>query len=415
MNTLFVGIAVKHLLARQRQSFVSLLGIILGVAFFLSISSMMQGSENDFLKRLVDNAPHITISDEFRNPRRQPAQGIYQNGVVEISHVKPLIETRGVRGYQQILEEIRTLPGARSSALLTGQALVSFAGKDLAIAVNGITPSEYAGVSTIENYMVAGSVNDLTSNPDGIVVGDRLLQKLSLQRGDNITVAATTGQVRTFKVVAVFHTGRVNVDEGQAFVTIKRVQALLDRPDRANSIIVRLDDGTRAQVVAADIERRIGYKAVSWQEASEDLMSALMLRKVIMYSVVSAVLIVASFGIYNVISTVVTEKHRDIAILKSMGFHASDVQKIFLVQGLALGLAGSVVGLPLGALMMLGMMNIQFKFPGSSDVQYLMMDWGWFQFVLAGGFAMTAAIAAAVLPARKAARLRPVDILRGGA
>ena len=144
-------------------------------------------------------------------------------------------------------------------------------------------------------------------------------------------------------------------------------------------------------------------------------MSALMLRKVIMYSVVSAVLIVASFGIYNVISTVVMEKHRDIAILKSMGFHAGDVQKIFLVQGLALGLAGSVVGLPLGALMMLGMMNIQFKFPGSSDIQYLMMDWGWFQCVLAGGFAMTAAIAAAVLPARKAARLRPVDILRGGA
>ena len=123
-------IALKHLLARRRQSLVSLSGIVLGVAFFLAVSSLMQGSEQDFIRRLVDNSPHITIQDEFRNPRLQPVQQLYPEGAIEIRRVKPLTETRGIRGYPQILEGLRTLPALRASPVLIGQALVSFAGSE---------------------------------------------------------------------------------------------------------------------------------------------------------------------------------------------------------------------------------------------------------------------------------------------
>jgi hypothetical protein len=102
-------IALKHLLARRRQSLVSLSGIVLGVAFFLAVSSLMQGSEHDFIRRLVDNSPHITIQDEFRNPRLQPVQQLYPGGAIEIRRVKPLTETRGIRGYPQIPPQKRRL------------------------------------------------------------------------------------------------------------------------------------------------------------------------------------------------------------------------------------------------------------------------------------------------------------------
>src|SRR5512141_172855 len=233
MIPLSITIALKHLLARKRQSIVSLLGIVLGVAFFLSISAMMQGSENDFIKRLVDNSPHITISDQFRNASVQPAVQMYTGGAVEVSRVKPLTETRGVRGYLRVLDYLRTIDGLRASPLLVGQALVTFAGKDIAIALNGVLPAEYTSVSTIENYMVRGAIDDLVANPNGIVIGDELARVLSLQLNGNLTVATTNGQVRTFKIVGMFHTGRASVDQGQAFVTLKRVQALLDRPNRA--------------------------------------------------------------------------------------------------------------------------------------------------------------------------------------
>src|SRR5262245_12513373 len=291
---LLLGIAVKHLFARKRQSIVSLIGIVLGVAFFLTISSLMQGSEKDFIRRLVDNFPHITIVDEFRKPRLQPVQQLYPDAAVEIRRVKPATEPRGVRGYEQTLEYVRAIPGVRSSPVLAEQALVSFAGRDYGVTLNGMVAEEVKDVSTIDHYMVDGSIDDLIANPDGIVIGSELPTKLSLGKGDNITVTATTGQVRTFKILGIFRTGRSTYDESQAFVDLKRVQALFNRPHRANNIIIKLTDPYRAHDIAAEIEGRIGYKSVSWQEASEDLLSTIIIRDIIMYTVVSAVLVVAA-------------------------------------------------------------------------------------------------------------------------
>ena len=411
---LLIFIAMKHLLARKRQSIVSLMGIVLGVAFFLAIASLMRGSENDFIKRLVDNTPHIAVSDEFREPRQQPLFQLYPQGAIELRSVKPVTETRGIRGYEQILAQIRALNGIFASPALTGQALVSFAGKDLGITLNGMVPAEIKTVSTIEKYMVEGTVDDLLSNPGGMIIGQELARKLALTKGENVTVSSSSGQVRTFKILGIFRTGRASYDSNQAFTVLKRVQALLNRPNRINNIIVRIADPYQARNVAADIESRIGYKSLSWQEASEDIMNALAIRNTIMYTVVSAVLIVAAFGIYNVISTVVMEKQRDISILKSMGFYARDIKSIFLIQGMLLGVTGCLIGLPLGASLMSGLMQIHLKPPGGTEVIQMPVDWGWRQFAIAAAFAMTAAVLAALLPARKAAHVQPMDILRGG-
>lgn len=412
---LLAFIAIKHLLARKRQSVVSLFGIVLGVAFFLTISSLMQGSEKDFIRRLIDNMPHIFVTDSYRKPRLQPVVQYYNNsGAIEVRSAKPVSETRGIRGYDHIITYLRSLPGVEASPVLAGQGVLSFAGRNFSVSLDGMIPEDIQGVVTIEDYMISGSINDLITNPNGIVLGEDLLRTFSLQRGDNITVTASTGQVRTFKILGVFRTGRSEYDMNHGFVSLKRMQALMDRPHRANTIIVKLPDPYLARQIAADLESRIGYKSVSWQESSEDIMSALVIRNIIMYSVVSAVLIVAAFGIYNVISTVVMEKHRDISILKSMGFLASDIQRIFLIQGAILGIIGSLLGLPLGCALMYALMQVELKPAGSTQSIVMPFDWGWPQFAIAGGFALCTALIAAFMPARKGAKVQPVDILRGG-
>jgi lipoprotein-releasing system permease protein len=411
---LFIFIALKHILARKRQSIVSLLGIIIGVAFFLAISSLMQGSQNDFMKRLVDNSPHITVSDEYRNPAKQPVQEVYKDSLIELRSIQPETETRGIRGYKQIVARLRQEPGLRAAASLGGQAIINFAGREDNISLNGMDPNDISSITTIDEQMVQGSIDNLISNRNGIIVGAQLIRRMSLKMNDNITLTASTGQVRTFKIVGVFRTGRSNYDNSQAFVDIKRVQAMMNRPNRANSIIIKLDKPETAQVVANELEARIGYKSMSWQESSEDIMNTLAIRNAIMYSVVSAVLIVAAFGIYNIISTVVMEKQRDIAILKSTGFRSKDIKLIFLIQGALLGIAGVITGLPMGSAMMWGLMQISMKPPGSSDKVNMPIDWGVPQFAIASAFAFFAALLAAYLPARKAAKVLPVDILRGG-
>jgi lipoprotein-releasing system permease protein len=412
MKVLFF-IALRHILDRKRQSFVSLLGIILGVAFFLAVSSMMKGSENDFMKRLVDNSPHITIVDEYREPRVQPVETIYKNGATEISNLLPVTETRGIRNQDSIFSYLNKTPGLRSAPVLAGQALVNFAGKDFALTLNGMNPWEITGISTIENYMIEGSINDLIGYADGIVIGSELSKDLSIKKGDNISISSTAGVSKTFKVLGIFRTGRQNYDKGQAYVSLKRAQSLFNRTNRINNIIIKLPDATLAREIAKDIEDRHLYKSISWQETSEDLMSTFKIRNTIMTSVVSAVLVVAAFGIFNVISTVVMEKYKDIAILKAMGFYPSDIKKIFLIQGVILGVIGSCLGVPLGMLFMSLLGLIRFKPPGASQVINMPIDWGMQQFLIAITFAMCASIFAGYFPSRKAGKVQPVDILRG--
>ena len=198
------------------------------------------------------------------------------------------------------------------------------------------------------------------------------------------------------KIVGLFDTGTTAIDEGQAFILLKRAQALFGRVERANKLIIQLDDPYAARDISAVIESHVGYRAESWQEAQQSLMSVLLIRNIIMYSVVSAILVVASFGIFNVISTVVLEKRRDVAILKSMGFHARDVRRIFLAQGVVIGGLGSVLGIALGYALMLLLGAVKVQPPGLSEAVNLPLYWGADQLLIAAIFAVLSAAGAAI-------------------
>jgi lipoprotein-releasing system permease protein len=408
-------VAVTHLTSRKRQTAVSLTGVVLGVAFFLAVSSLMRGSERDFIARLIDNSPHITVSDEYRSPNHQPAAIAWPEGAVRISNVKPQTETRGIRGYRQKLEFVASLPGVRVAPVLVGSAVLTFAGREEGVTLSGVIPAQMKEVSTIEQKFVTGSLDTLAANPNGIVIGQGLADRFNLRMGSTVSVVSPSGVNRAMKVVGIFRTGNAAYDQTQTFALLKRVQVLLDRPNRVNRFVIQLADAYRAREVATQIERVVGYKSVSWIEATEDILSVLTVRNIIMYSVVSAILVVASFGIYNTISTIVMEKTRDIAIMKSMGFHARDIRRIFLYEGLIVGALGSLAGLAVGSLLMRGLEQVALKPPGVNDVIHLPVWWGVDQFALAAAFAMASCIAAAWLPARKAGRVHPVDILRGAA
>ncbi|HQX46150.1 MAG TPA: ABC transporter permease [Steroidobacteraceae bacterium] len=411
---LALRIAVTHILARKRQTLVSLSGIVLGTAFFLAVSALMRGSEQDFIKRLIDNSPHITVSDDFRSANLQPAEERWPDAVIAIQGVKPQREVRGIRNYREKLRYIESIDGLRVAPVLTGSVVLTFAGRVQGMTVNGVVPATIVNVTTIEEKLTAGSLAALTANPNGIVVGQGLIDKFRLAMGRNLTVATSEGVIRTLKIVGIFRTGNAGVDETQGYVLLKRAQTLLDRPNRVNRFIIQLDNPYRARDVARQIEQRIGYKSLSWIEASEDIMSLLLVRNIIMYTVVIAILLVAAFGIYNTISTIVMEKTRDIAILKSMGFHARDIRNIFVAEGVIVGLCGSLGGLlaGLGLMHVLGRISIRVpEMPG--DLTHLPLDRSPDQFLIAFGFAMVSTVVASFLPARKGARVHPVSILRG--
>jgi len=405
-------LALSHLLSRKRQTIISLLGICVGVAFFMAISGLMRGSEYDFMQRLVENAPHITVYDEYRTGRKQPLDIEEPSAIYQLRGIKPRIEINGIRHYKQSLKTIRAMDGLVAAGILQGQALVTFSGITNNITLTGVIPDELFLVSTLNRYFTAGSLLNLTENPQGVLIGQRMAEKLHISLNDKIFVS-TSSLTNLMKVVGIFSTGNASFDEHQIYADLRVAQKLLQKPNIANRIIIKLTNPERAISVAGIIERLLGYKSQSWQEASEDLMNLVKIRNLIMYAVVGAILLVAGFGIYNVISTIVLEKTKDIAILKSIGFDSSEIQRIFVLEGLILGSIGCVLGSLLGYLMMYMLSQIAIKSPFYSAPTFMPVYWGIDQFIMGIGFAMSASLLAAWLPARKAGKLQPVDILRG--
>ncbi|HEX6362001.1 MAG TPA: ABC transporter permease, partial [Albitalea sp.] len=277
-----LDVALAHLTSRKRQTLVSLTGIVLGVAFFLAVSSLMRGSEQDFLKRLVDNSPHITVYDEVRQGRAQPAQLRWPDAAVVVRNVKPPRETRGIRGWPDRLAFVEGLPGVRAAPVLAGAAVLTFSGREQAVTLSGAIPEKMKQVTVIEEKMVEGSLDALAADPNGIVVGQGLVDKFALHLGSTLNVLGADGSSRPLRVVGIFRTGNAAYDEAQAFVLLKRAQSLLGRPNRVNRLIIQLADPYAARGVARTIEATTGYKSVSWVEASEDVLSLLTVRNIIM-------------------------------------------------------------------------------------------------------------------------------------
>ena len=176
-----------------------------------------------------------------------------------------------------------------------------------------------------------------------------------------MTVVSSTGHTRAFKIVGLFHTGATARDEGEAYVLLKNAQILTERAERHQRDPPAPRRSRRGAGGRARVEAQLGYKAVSWQEANESLLEALVIRNVIMYTVVAAILLVAGFGIFNIISTITHEKARDIAILKSLGFPQGDMRRLFLLEGLAIGIAGSLLGWLVGFGLAFALSQVQLR------------------------------------------------------
>ena len=406
-----VTIALRHLARRRRQTAVAVSGVAVGVGFFLAVSALMVGSQNDFVEQLIDAAPHIIVSDELRSPSPQPGARAYGKGAVALYGYKVRSEVRGIKDWQAVVSAANSVPGAIASPSLTGGVTLRLGGHDEAIGIVGVEPDIEKMISTIEDKLRVGHLHDLETTQGGIIIGEDLAARLGVQVGDIVAATSSSSSGRSMRVVGLFKKGQTQLSSGTGYVLLREAQSLLGRPFIINRIGVKLVDPYAAEAVAARLESRFGYKAESWQERSADILSLLLTRNVIMYSVVSAILLVASFGIYTVVSNNVSDKRRDIAIMRSMGFSEGDLQFIFVVEGLVL----AVIGVLFGWLLGYGLMTIlgTLRFPIGGDVERIPMDRSARQYAIAALVSLLAGSLAAWLPARKAARVDPVDILRG--
>lgn len=408
---LVLDIALTHVRFRARQTLVAIAGVATGVGFSIMMAALMEGSQRDFTQQLIDALPHITVSDERRTSPPQPAEVAF--AAAEIHGLTPETRRRGIKNPLAIMAILESwVPGAVAPSTKT-QVLLRYAGRDVGASVVGIDPHREPKVSALATQMRQGTLVSLYRATNAIILGDRLAEKIGANLGANLTVQTSDGSRLGAQVVGLFHSGVRSVDESTAYVLVKTAQILAQQIGLVNEIRVRVGDPMAATTVADRIERETGYKSVAWQEAHEDLLSAFVIRNIIMYTVVGAILLVASFGTYNIISTITYEKTRDIAILKSLGLSEATVRRIFLLEGLLIGIAGALLGWMLGQALTRLLGTIEFKISGITDLTRLPLAYSLSHYLVAGAVALASSLVAGFFPARKAASVHPVDIIRG--
>lgn len=408
--SLALDIALTHVRSRARQTLVGVIGVATGVGFSVMMAALMEGSQRDFVAQLVDAMPHISVTDQRRDPPRQPAEDAYD--LAQIKGLTTPATRPGIKNPYALMASIEAWVSGAVAPSVQSKAVLRFAGRDTAASVIGIDPKREPHVSKLGAQIVSGSLNDLYKSSNAIILGDGLAKKIGARVGNSVAVVGGAGRTLSATVVALSHTGISQVDETQAHTLIKTAQILAGQTGLINEIRIKTSDAMAAREVAARIENETHYKSVSWLEANEDLLSAFQIRNLIMYTVVGAILLVASFGTCNIISTITHEKTRDIAIMKSIGLPARTVRRIFVMEGLIIGSLGLLVGWALGYALSFAMGQIEIKSP-FMDATHLPILYSPVHYLIAGAVALLASAVAGFFPARKAASLQPVEIIRG--
>lgn len=413
-------ISLRYLRAKRREAFISLIttistfGVLLGVMTLNIVLSVMTGFEEDLRSRILGFNPHILVTN--------------MSGMMN--------------DYQQAVEKTRQTPGVAAAApFVYSQVMVSSRQSVSGVLVRGLDPAQANSVVDIVDHLKAGSLEGLghaqevttrdgdeerTVTLTGVVIGQALARQLGVLVGDPINVVSPlnaspgplgmTPKVKRFVVAAIFDSGMYNYDEGLMMMSLADAQNFFGLGERVTGIEVRVDNVYDAQKVARRLEATLGfpYKARDWTEINRNIFAALALEKIVYFIVLLLIVLVAAFNIIATLIMVVMEKRKDIAVLKSMGATSQSIARIFIYKGAIIGVVGTLLGTFLGYSGCWLLDRYQFiDLP--PDVFYtstLPVKIYLSNFILVGAASIIICLVATIYPARQAANLPPVEVLR---
>jgi lipoprotein-releasing system permease protein len=397
-------IALRYLLAKRKQAFISVislistLGVTVGVMALVIALALMTGLQQELRDRILGSNPHIYVWN-----------------------------TKGIHDYHQEADLLRRQPHVLGAApAILGQGLISVGGETQPVQVKGIDPALEQQVTNLNGSITSGSVAALAPHEgevDTILLGKDLAAKLGVVAGDSVSLTMGTTlspagllpRTRRLKVAGLFSLGLIEFDSTYSFVSLDVAKRLLGKDD-VDLIQLRVDDIYAAPAIASAITSRLGsqYVTQDWADMNKTLFSALGLEKMAISLTIGLIVMVAALNIVASLILLVMEKHRDIAILKTMGAASRSITAVFMMQGLIIGVIGTTVGATTGWLASVVLTRYRLiKVPQDvyqmSYVPFRVLPLDFMLVVLA---AVVICLLATIYPARQASRLDPVQALR---
>jgi lipoprotein-releasing system permease protein len=403
-----VDIAVTHIITRKKQTLVAALGVTLGVAIYLFMNSLDSGFSKFSTDEIFKNSPQIKIykDDEI-------SKSIIKDEEDNINVIiNPQITTlsKKIINPEELLQRIQKEPYVTTVlAQVSFDAFYNRGKAQLRGSGVGANMIDYNMMFNTEKYMVSGSTKDLQGNINGIIIGSGIAEKLNLGLSENITVTSSYGVTKVLKIVGIFTTGNSSNDLQKSYVNISTAQQFIkEDPSFISTIFVNTTDRDYPEKFVPKLKQLTDYKVEDWKTSSADVLSSNKTRESMMGSISLCILVIAGFGIYNILSSTIMQKINDIAILKATGFKGSDVIRIFVYEAVAMGFIGTLIGLGIGAVL-IGIMSKMYMGP---PVGYFPITFQFPLFFKSFVLGIVITFCAGFFPARKAAKIDPVEIFR---
>jgi lipoprotein-releasing system permease protein len=412
---LIFEIAKSLMLARWRQTLVAAVGVTFSITMFITLLGFMHGL-NDLLDGLILNrTPHVRLFNELKPNPSQPASMDSSMGYTFINSVKPNGKGQEILNSSAIMQALKNDSRVLGvSPKLVAQVFYNVGNVDLTGVINGVDVEAEARLFKFGDYVPKGNIQDLKNIPNSIILGKGAADKMLASIGDVIQVTTPRGDRQSLKVVGFFQSGIADLDKVQSYASLSTAQKLMGKSTNyMTDINVKLIDMLSAPQVAIEFKKRFQTDAEDIQTANAQFETGSNVRSIISYAVGITLLIVAGFGIYNILNMMIYEKMDSIAILKATGFSGSDVKRIFTSIALSIGFFGGLLGLVFGLGLSFLVDQIPFNTAALPTVKTFPVNYDPKFYVIGISFSIITTYFAGLFPARKASKIDPVIIIRG--
>ncbi|MBI3885487.1 MAG: ABC transporter permease [Opitutae bacterium] len=409
-------IALRFLTAKKRAMLMSLAGIVFGVGFFIVTQAQTSGFEQFFIKTILGTNGAIRIEDKIQQTIFSMKAAGHDKNVSDFEIVTPREVHKYIDGVEnpelimEALKQFRNVSGA--SMVVTGAVVADSSFKNDTARAYGIKLSDHLAVSDLASQVIRGDLEDFRRSPTALLIGRVLADRIQVTVGDSLILRANDQQ-RRYRVAAIYETGVRDIDQVRIYMHIGEARSLLKKATGATFIQVSLFDRDRAPQDAMQMELVFTHGAQGWQEREKTWLEVFRALRVSSALTVSTIILISGLGMFNTLAMIVMEKTKEIAILRSMGYTRKDISRIFIWQGIIVLVVGTVLGWMLGAGVTYGVSKLPIRIRGIFSTDSFVVAWSIWHYVAATVTAAVVVITASLVPARRAARLEPGDIIRG--
>jgi lipoprotein-releasing system permease protein len=414
---LIIDIAINLIRARLKQSIVAAVGVTFGIAMFITLLGFMNGLNNLLDGLMLNRTPHVRLYNEVKPSPDQPVliSKEYKNNTNFIQSIKPKDRGRELFNSKAIINILKQDKRVIDVApKVTAPVFFNAGSIEIAGVVNGIDVPAEEHLFKVSDYVIEGNVFDLNNENNTIIIGKGLAEKMLVKIGDVIKISTIKGGLVSLKVVGVMQIGIAEIDNTMSYTSLRTAQMLLgESASYITDIQVKLTNVLMAPEVAKEYQEKFKIDVIDAQTANSQFETGSKVRSIISYAVGITLLIVAGFGIYNILNMMIYEKMDSIAILKATGFSGNDVKWVFISLSLIIGIVGGLFGLLFG----FGISNIidiiPFETASLPTIKTYPIDYKITYYVIGFTFAVCTTTIAGLFPALKASKIDPVEIIRG--